>query len=64
MIDSPTLRKLGTEQPLQPAEVLAEACLQAAESIEEICKQMDGVIRVAADALKRLKEREANDNKH
>ena len=31
---------------------------QAADTIEDLCKQIDGTVRVAAEALKRVKELE------
>jgi hypothetical protein len=32
----------------------------AADTIEDLCKQIDGCVRVAADALKRVKELESD----
>lgn len=51
MIDAPTLRKLGSATDLESKEVLAEACIQAAETIEELCKHIDDAVRIAADAI-------------
>lgn len=56
MIDIATLRALGSLESNASAEVLREACWQAADTIEDLCNQLDGCVRVAADALKRVKE--------
>jgi hypothetical protein len=58
MIDSPTLRKLGALDSTADVEVLREACNQAADTIEYLCKEIDGCVRVAADALQRARANE------
>lgn len=55
MIDTLLLRELGSKQPAPDIKVLQEACLQAADTIEELCTSIDGCVRVAVDALKRAK---------
>lgn len=55
MIDTILLRELGSKQSAADSKVLQEACLQAADTIEELCKSIDGCVRVAADALKRTR---------
>ena len=50
-IDIHLLRTLGND-PRSSKEDLMEACLQAADQIEELCRLIEGTVRVAADALK------------
>lgn len=47
------LRQLGLGEEEATKETLMQACLEAAADMEELCRQMDGTIRVAAEALKR-----------
>ncbi len=51
MIDIKQLRKLGTDPVYAPPATLANACNDAADTIEGLCKQIDGTVRVANQAL-------------
>lgn len=59
IIDIPTLRKLSNAPTYAPPAVFANACGAAADAMADLCKQIDGTVRVAADALARVKERDA-----
>lgn len=59
MIDVPTLRKLGTDPSYAPPATFANACVDAADTIDELARCIDGSVRVAADALATVKRLEA-----
>lgn len=58
MIDVPTLRKLGTDPVYAPPATFADACVKAADTIDELARHIDGSVRVAADALAAVKRLE------
>lgn len=56
MTDIPTLRKLAVEYlEKERRQDIHDILMEAASDMEDLCNQIDGCVRVGADALKRLK---------
>ena len=63
IIDIPTLRRLAAEfLEKENRQDIYDILMDAAANMEDLCIQIDGTVRVAADALKRLKVFEADTN--